>query len=1024
MPSTPAAGTSASVPLGYGGALDSAGNFYFPSPDLNAVFKLDTGGTLTRVAGTGAEGFSGDNGPALAAQLSDPLGVAVDSAGNVYVADTRNDRIRRIATGGTISTVAGNGTWTTGGDNGPATAAGLRTPYGVAMDAAGNLYIAETQGGRIRKVDTSGTITTVAGNGWLGYQGDGVAATLTGLAFPSAVAVDRAGNLFIADTDNNRIRKVDASGKISTVAGAGGSGYSGDGAAATGAMLYMPGGVAVDAAGNLYIADSGNHRVRKVDAAGTIATVAGTGTPGNSGDGGPAARAQLYTPSGVAVDRSGGLYITDTINNQLRKVSAAGIIGTLVGGATGDGGPGVFAPLNGPSRTARDGAGNLYVSDGGNHRVRKIAPGGVVTTVAGTGESGYSGDNGAAIGAQLSLPMAVAVDAGGNLYIADTNNHRIRKVSAGGLIATVAGNGIAGSSGDGGPATAASLRSPYGLALDAAGNLYIADTYNSRIRMVDTSGTIATVAGTGVPGQSADGALATAAQLAFPYGVAVDAAGNLFIADSNNYRICKVDTRGKISTVAGGGSSYPGDGGAATSARFLFPYDVGVDGAGNLYIADGPDDRIRAVSTAGIISTVAGNGTVDYSGDGGPAVSAAFANPAGVTVDPSGVIYIADADNNAIRALTPVGTRAVLTIQSTHSGILAPGQTAATFGLSVANAAAAGATSGAVTVTDTVPAGLTLVSMAGSGWNCAASACTRSDVLAGGASYPAITVTVNVSSAAYSQVTNQAAVSGGGAFASAATSLAIVAGAAGAPQIAGVSNNASGQLAIASNTWVSIYGSNFAPAGFSGDWGQAIANAVLPSTLNGVSVTVGGNPAYVEYVSPGLIDVLTSSVAPGNALVTVTTASGATAQATASSQPFSPAFFLWPNGQPAATHADYSPAVKNGTFAGATTVPARPGEAIVLWGTGFGPTSPAAPAGAEVPSGTAYNTANPVSVTIGGVAAAVYGAALAPGLAGLYQVAVTVPSALANGDYALVATVGGVAAATTTLTVQPAVPHP
>jgi uncharacterized protein (TIGR03437 family) len=239
------------------------------------------------------------------------------------------------------------------------------------------------------------------------------------------------------------------------------------------------------------------------------------------------------------------------------------------------------------------------------------------------------------------------------------------------------------------------------------------------------------------------------------------------------------------------------------------------------------------------------------------------------------------------------------------------------------------------------------------------------------------------------------------------------------PLIAGVSNAASGLAAIAPNTWVSIYGSSFTAAGFSDDWSKSIVNGNLPTTLDGVSVSVGGVPAYVSFVSSGQINILTPNVAPGSASVRVTTAIGTTtAPVTVTAQQFSPAFFRWPNGQPVATHLDYSWAVKNGTFAGATTVPAKPGEYIILWGTGFGPTTPTAPVGVAIPAGTAYYTANPVYVTIGSVNAAVYGTALASGFGGLYQVVALVPASLSNGNYALVATVGGVATATTTLTVQ------
>jgi uncharacterized protein (TIGR03437 family) len=250
-----------------------------------------------------------------------------------------------------------------------------------------------------------------------------------------------------------------------------------------------------------------------------------------------------------------------------------------------------------------------------------------------------------------------------------------------------------------------------------------------------------------------------------------------------------------------------------------------------------------------------------------------------------------------------------------------------------------------------------------------------------------------------------------------AFAVAYTATGANVPLISGVSNAASGLAAIAPNTWVSVYGSNFAAAGFGDDWSKSIVNGNLPTALDGVSVSVGGIPAYVNYVSPGQINILTPNVAPGNTPVTVTTVAGTSAPVSVTAQQFSPAFFPWPNGQPVATHLDYSWAVKNGAFAGATTVPAKAGEYIILWGTGFGPTMPTAPVGVTIPAGTTYYTANPVYVTIGGVNAPVYGTALASGFGGLYQVVALVPP-LPNGDYPLVATVGGVATATTTLTVH------
>ena len=318
--------------------------------------------------------------------------------------------------------------------------------------------------------------------------GDGGAATAARLNLHYGVALDRAGNLYIADTNNRRIRKVDSSGNISTVAGTGTAGFSGDGGAATDARLNNPQGVALDGAGNLYIGDTSNHRIRKVDTAGVISTVAGSGTGGHSGDGGAATAAQLNSPRGVALDGAGNLYIADAWNNRIRKVDTAGVITTAAGtgasGDFGDGGAATAAWLRDPQVVALDGAGNLYIACRTNHRIRKVNTAGVISTVAGTGMPGFSGDDGAATSAQLSSPEGVAVDWAGNLYIGDASNNRIRKVDTAGVITTVAGTGTAGSSGDGGAAVAAQLNNPGGVALDALGNLYIADRSNRRIRKV------------------------------------------------------------------------------------------------------------------------------------------------------------------------------------------------------------------------------------------------------------------------------------------------------------------------------------------------------------------------------------------------------------------------------------------------------------------------------------------------------------------------------------------------------------
>jgi len=353
------------------------------------------------------------------------------------------------------------------------------------------LFVCAAGGAEAQNTSTiaGGTITTVAGNGTAGYSGDGGPATSAELNGPQGLAVDGAGNLFIVDTGNNRVRKVDAAGTIITVAGNGTQGYSGDGGPAASAELNQPAGVAVDNTGNLFISDTGNSRLRMVNPAGTITTVAGNGNRGYSGDGGPATSAALI-PVGVAVDGAGNLFIAGAF--RLRRVNPAGIIITVAGDGRcchlGDGGPATSAELNGPTGVAADIAGNLFIADLGNHRIRKVNATGIITTVAGGGTrgdaGGYSGDGGPATSAQLNWPVFVTVDNAGNLFIGDRGNNRIRKVNSAGIITTVAGNGASGYFGDGGPATSVELRRLGGVAVDTAGDLLIADTSNNRVREV------------------------------------------------------------------------------------------------------------------------------------------------------------------------------------------------------------------------------------------------------------------------------------------------------------------------------------------------------------------------------------------------------------------------------------------------------------------------------------------------------------------------------------------------------------
>ena len=596
--------------------------------------------------------------PALNASIGWPTGVVVDHEGQVYFSG--NQCVFRLDSSGTLTRLAGTGRVGYSGDGGPANSARL-SPAGVAVDTSGNLYIATLD--RIRKVSPDGIITSVAGGG--SERGDGGLATSARLNGPAGIAVDRSGNLYIAETENHRIRKVSADGVITTAAGTGTPGYSGDGGPATSAPLFAPTGVSLDSSGNLYFTEPGNReycsgRIRKVSAGGIITTVSGTaGVCNYSGDGGRSTDAHLSRPSGVAVDSFGSIYIADTNNGRIRKVSAIGIITTVAGGPPGDGGPATNAQLNYPTDVAVDASGNLYIVDSGDHRVRRVSADGIIATVAGTGSPGYSGDGGPATGAQLDTPVALAVDRFGNLYVAEATSqccsaYRVRKVSADGIITTVVPTGR--------------LAVLNVLAADSAGNLYVAESqYDTlgasifgddfgRILKVSSDGTITTVAGAPKPATLGDGGPATSALLDYPAGVAVDSSGNLYIAEWFGHRIRKVSPDGIIITVAGAGTrGYSGDGGPATAAQISNPNGVAVDSFGNVYFPDSSNNRIRKVSADGIITTVAGTGTLGYSGDGGPATDAELSFLSGIAVDSNGgKIYVAEPANNTVRLVEAV----------------------------------------------------------------------------------------------------------------------------------------------------------------------------------------------------------------------------------------------------------------------------------------------------------------------------------------------------------------------------------
>ncbi|HEY3839705.1 MAG TPA: SBBP repeat-containing protein, partial [Bryobacteraceae bacterium] len=477
--------------------------------------------------------------------IGGPYNVAADSAGNIYFSS--GNSVFKLSAGGTLNLFAGNGRGGYAGDGGPALQAQLNLPTGIALDATGDVYISDSLNNVVRMVNLAGVITTVAGNGLPGYSGDGGGATAADptiagmLTNPLGLAVDKSGNLYIADNGNHAIRRVTTDGNINTFAGnqVYSFGYSGDGAAATSAQLDFPTDVAIDSSGNVYIADYGNFVIRQVTKDGNIHTYAGNDINSFAGDGAAATSASLFQPYGVAVDSSGNLYVTEYGDSRVRKIAsgsngAGGNISTIAGnggfGFGGDGASATSAQLNTPRGLCVDSGGNVYIADWGNNRVRKIA-GSNISTAAGNGLLSYSGDGGAATQAQFNAPGAVAIDSAGNVYVADTGNHVVRQITAKGVVSTFAGTGSAGFAGDGSAANKAQLNAPQGVAVDAAGNVYIADTGNLRVRVVGANGNISTFAGTGSPGNGGDNGAATSATFYLPCAVAVDKSGNVYIAD-------------------------------------------------------------------------------------------------------------------------------------------------------------------------------------------------------------------------------------------------------------------------------------------------------------------------------------------------------------------------------------------------------------------------------------------------------------------------------------------------------------
>ncbi len=628
------------------------------------VYMIDT------VAGSG---WNGDGGSAAVALLRQPQGVAADFEGNVYIAEAGAHRVRKISPSGVITTFAGTGTKGFSGDEGPAVAAQLDSPYGLAVNERGDVFIADLGNARVRRVSPDGTITTIAGGGSGGVSWKG-GNRITHIAKDIALSAPRnvacmGGHVFVSDFAAHRVYRIDDAGAITALAGTGNAGYSGDGDAAVNARLAYPAGITADHTG-VYIADSQNGVIRRV-ADGLITTVAHANTPtavafdaggvlhvteaatGNlvrlPKNGSPTVEMRGATDVALAHDSS--LWVTDA-NRGLAWVLTARSERSLGAGNGksfhGDGGPARDALLNQPTGGAMDGVGNLYIADRGNRRVRRAAPDGTIVTLAG--------------GAQTDPlePSAVVVDGAGNVYVSDTGHHQVRLITPSGVMLVVAGTGVAGKGGEGQLALESALHAPGGLTLDGFGSLYFADTGNGRLRKADARGVVTTLIG----------------DLGGPRGVAYRRApgqpDQLYFTEEDAARVGRMDLgTGQITYLAPG--------------LWTIPRGIAVNTNGDVFVVDTGRHQVLRLHADGIGTgeVIAGTGAPGFSGDNGPAIGAQLNFPWDVALGPDGTLYVADAENHRIRRLTPNS----LTVLNGAS--LAPGMpvSLAVRGLNVAGAA-------------------------------------------------------------------------------------------------------------------------------------------------------------------------------------------------------------------------------------------------------------------------------------------------------------------------------------------------
>jgi uncharacterized protein (TIGR03437 family) len=1000
-----------------------------------------------------------DGHPANTVPLRYPWGMAQDAAGNIYFADDDDNRVRHVDLNGIISTVAGNGVPGYSGDGGQAVSASLNGPQGIRLDGNGNLFIADYNNNVIRKVVlATGIISTVVGNGNFQYSGDGGSATSAGID-PYDLAIDGAGNLYIADYYNSRIRKVSAATQnISTIAGINAPG-DGETGPANQAALDGPVGISVDASGSVYVVDSYNNTVKKINqSTNTISVFAGSGNfgfgePSYDGDGGPATKAALALPFSTAVEADGNVLI-DCIVELWRVTVADGTIHFIAGsdtlGFAGDGGLALDAKFGGMLYASSAPNGDILIADVGNFRVRNIHNN-VLNTVAGTTIL----DGVMATAAFLNQPDGLVPDGKGGMYIADTGDSRVREVAAGGTISNYVGTGIRG-------ADSGELFFPRGVAMDATGALYIADTENDRVMKIIPGGSLTVVAGGNGNGYSGDGSFAGRALLNAPSGVAVDSAGNVYIADEGNGAVRKVDTNQVITTIAGTGiPGFSNDNGPAKQAK-VATHDLTIF-EGGLYLAEALTNRIRKIDLSSLmISTVVGIGTPQFSGDNGPPLSAQLSHPTSVAFDPTGNMYIADEGNSVIRR---VSGSIITTIAGNHQPEF-NFESGTALGVSIDPSRIAVDSTGAIYITDNFndrvrvllpqkPAKLAIATgnnLSGSPGNVVSISVQVTDASSNPVGGALVNFTVSSGSASFSSgATASSATTAGDGTASVLVTLGPNQGAVTISAVSAGLNAVTFSLTVTAPPVVTpmpqIAAGGVTGAGFSVPTIQALStggigtvkglnfgagpvflsvgpgdlvNGQVPTNFHGICLQIGGVPAFIFGASDTQINFQTPALSAGTTVgvTVISNCNSSTPLASATVnipiQSATPEFFYFVNNangnNPVAATDSVTGAylVAASQFPGAGFLPAHQNEYVTIYATGFGATNPSFAPGVFPTSGGTVT--GDVAVTLGGTplpAANILYVGLTPSDPGLYQLNILIPPGTPSGDLPLVITIGG-----------------